>query len=62
LYSNEWSESKDILKKYFRMVFEESNVEWTSENDKEIDKLLDLIKAGSKKETEKVLNDAVRFL
>jgi len=44
------------------MVFEESNVEWTSENDKEIDKLLDLIKAGSKKETEKVLNDAVRFL
>lgn len=60
MHKNEWEQSKEILKRYFKRVFDESGVKWTSKDDTEIDKLLDLIKKGSYEEGRKALENAVK--
>ena len=48
---NKKMEAKDIAKYYFRLIAEKVGIDWNSDNDMEIERLVDLIIAASREDT-----------
>ena len=52
--------AKNFLKKYFRTIYENEGMEWTEENNKEIDFIVEAIKNRAVFQSIKTVRDTMR--